>query len=381
MNTEEQTKNPDSNEMNINLSQLKRNFQIVKSLLKSETKLMAVVNGDAYGHGMVPIAKELLHCKCDAFGVTHLTEAISLRNAGIRIPILLLTPIHPAQVPHLIDYHITPMVDHLVILGLLDQYSGSKNKTVNVHVKVNTGLNRYGIQPEEALIFLKSIKQEFPHVTVEGIYTHFPDPDKNMELTIKQIGIFDDLINQLEKENLRPSIVHVASSSVITRYPQAHYDMVRCGMLLYGLEHEKGVRILPDGIKPLVTVKALITKIRTIKAGESGGYGTDFIATRDTKVAMIAIGYGDGIGREWKEAIVSGKRVPIVNSFMDGLMVDITDIPDNVKEFDVAVVIGSQGDETIPLLEVSKHFNHFAQEQLQCIADRVPKKYYYESEK
>lgn len=375
MNTLSLDRNPEINEININLAQLRINYNIVRNLLNPNTHLMAVVKGDACGHGMLRIAKELEECRCDAFGVTHLSEAILLRTEGITLPVHLLAPCLPSQVKFLIEYNIIPMADNLKIIQLLDQFANENRSCATIHIKVNTGLNRYGIAPAHAVEFISEIKTNYPNLNVEGIYTHFQDPDKNPELTFRQIDCFKHVLQSLEEKNLRPLLAHAASSSAITRYPEAHFDMVRCGMLLYGLEHEEGERIIPPGIKPLVTVKALILKIRTIKEGEAGGYGTEFIPTKDTTVAIIGIGYGDGVGRGWRQAIISGRRVPIVNYFMDGLMADITEIQDSVKEYDEAVIIGSQGNENISILEVSKQFNRYAEEQLQSITERVPRKY------
>lgn len=369
---------PEVNEIYVNLSQLRRNFNIVHSILKPNTKLMAVVKGDACGHGMIPIAKELLNCKCDAFGVVRLIEALTLRKADIKIPIMLLSPIMLSEASYIIQYDITPMVDNEKIIKILDQCASECNKVVDLHVKINTGLNRYGIKPEESVAFIRKIHEEYHHVIVEGIYTHFQDPDYNPEFTHKQIKCFNNIINKLEKENLRPEIAHAASSTGTIKYPESHYDMVRCGMILYGLQHEQGEKDLPEGIKPLLTLKGRVMKIQRIKAGETGGYGSSFIAKKDSKVAIVGLGYGDGVSRGWKEVLIAGKRVPVVNYFMDGLMVDISDLEETVKEFDEAVIIGSQGLENISWLEACKHIGSYADEQIQRIAERVPRYYFYE---
>ncbi|MCT8978810.1 alanine racemase [Clostridium sp. CX1] len=369
---------PEVNEIDINLSQLQRNFSIIRNLVKPDIKIMAVLKGDAYGHGMVPIAYELEHCKCDTFGVVRLIEAFSLRKAGIKIPIILLAPIIPLQASWITINDITPMVDNEEIVEALDESASECNKIVNIHVKINTGLNRYGIEPKEAVNFIKKIYNKYPNVKVEGIYTHFQNAEFDENFTIKQIECFNEVLNRLEKENLRPKIAHAAGSAGILMYPQSHYDMVRCGIILYGLEHKEGEKDLPDGVKPLVTLKGRILKIKTIKAGETGGYGDRFIAKKDTKVAIIGLGYGDGISRGWKEVLIADQRVPVVNYFMDGIMVDISNLKGKIKEFDEAVIIGSQGAENISWEEASKYVSSYADEQIQRITERVPKHYFYE---
>jgi alanine racemase len=369
---------PEVNEMDINLSQLQRNFIIIRSLLRPETRLMVVLKGDAYGHGMIPIAYELEHFKCDAFGVVRLIEAFTLREAGIRIPIILLAPIIPVQASWVVKHDITPMVDNEEIIKALDKSALENNRIVNVHIKINTGLNRYGIEPEKVPDFIRIIQKKYPGVSVEGMYTHFQDAEFNTDFTNKQIKCFNEVIKQLEKQNLRPKIIHAAGSAGILMYPESHYDMVRCGIIMYGLEHKEGEKNLPKGVERLITLKGRIVRIQSIKAGEFGGYGNKFIAKKDTRAAIIALGYGDGVSRNWKEVLVGGMRVPVLNYFMDGIMVDISSLGESVKEFDEAVIIGTQGSESISWEEASKYLGSYADEQIQRITERVPKHYFYE---
>ena len=369
---------PEINEMDINLSQLRRNFKIIRNLLKQDTRLMVVLKGDAYGHGMIPIAYELEHCKCDAFGVVRLIEAFTLREAGIKIPIILLAPIILSQASWVVKHNITPMVDNEEIIKALQKSASENHTIVNVHIKINTGLNRYGIDPEKAVSFIRRINEEYPQIRVEGIYTHFQDAEYNKEFTNKQIKCFNEVIYKLEKENLRPEVIHAAGSAGILMYPESHYDMVRCGIVMYGLEHKEGEKELPKGVEPLVTLKGRIIKIQFIKSGESGGYGNKFIAQKDTTVAVIGLGYGDGVSRNWKEVLIAGIRVPVINYFMDGIMADISSIEGIVTEFDEAVIIGKQGAENISWEEASKYIGSYADEQIQRVTQRVPKHYFYE---
>ncbi|MBD7910611.1 alanine racemase [Clostridium cibarium] len=369
---------PEVNQIYINLSQLKRNFNILRSLINPDTKFMAVLKGDACGHGMIPIANELINYKCDAFGVARLSEALTLREANIEIPIMLLSPIMPSQVSWVIRYNIIPMVDNAEVVKALDKWASEKNKIVNVHVKINTGLNRYGVNPKEALNFIREIHESYSHVTVGGIYTHFQNPENDEEFTHKQIECFNNVLSQLEKQDLRPKIVHAAGTTGIIKYPEAHYNMVRCGIGLYGLEHAKGEKNYPEGINPLITLKGRIIKIRTIKAGDRGGYGNKFIAKRDSIVAVIDSGYGDGVSYGWKEVLIAGKRVSVVNYFMDGLLVDISGLEETVRIFDEAIIIGNQGCENISWLEACEHIGSYPEEQIQRMTERVPRKYFYE---
>lgn len=370
---------PEVNEIDINLTQLKRNMNLIKGYLKPNTKFMAVLKGDAYGHGMLPIAYELERLKCDAFGVVRLIEAFSLRNAGIKTPTMLLAPIIPSQALWVVKHNITPMVDNERIIEELDKCASENYKLVNVHVKINTGLNRYGLYPDDAITLIRKIRDKYLHIKVDGVYTHFQNAEYDVDFTQVQINRFNEFLNKLEKEKLRPPIVHAAGSAGILMYPESHYDMVRCGIILYGLEHKEGEKSLPKGVKQLLTLKGRILKIREIKAGEPGGYGNTFVAKKNTRTAIIGVGYGDGVSRGWKEVLIAGKRVPVLNYFMDGIMVDITNISDNIKEFDEAVIIGNQGNEFISWEEASKYLGAYSDEQIQRITDRVPKHYFYET--
>lgn len=363
----------------INLTQLQKNMKIIKSKLKPDVKFMAVVKGDAYGHSLVPIAQELERDGCDVIGVVRLTEAVALREAKIKVPVVILAPLMPSQCSWVIQHNITVMVDNERIISALEQEAAWKNKIVKVHVKVNTGLNRYGVEAEDVVRFIHLIHEKYLHIKIEGIYTHFKDPEYNEQFTYDQIIKFNKVLRDLEVINLRPPIVHAAGSAGILMYPESHYNMVRCGLILYGLEHKSDEKLLPEGVEPIMSLKSKIIKIKKIRAYESGGYGDVFIAKRDSYVAIVGIGYGDGISRGWKEVLVSGKRVPVVNYFMDGILVDITDIKDEVKEFDEVVIVGKQGDEKLTWEEACHNMNSYMDEQFQRITERVPKHYFIES--
>lgn len=362
----------------INLTQLGKNLDTIKSKLNPKVKFMAVAKGDAYGHGLVPIAEELEKCGCDAIGVVRLTEAVALREGKIKIPVVILAPLMSSQSTWIVDYNIIPMVDNEKIVEALDKEAAMKDKVVTVHIKVNTGLNRYGIEADEVVRFIHMINEKYSHIKIEGIYTHFKDPEYNEQFTSDQIAKFNKVLKGLEEAGIRPLIAHAAGSAGILMYPESHYDMVRCGLILYGLEHKPGEKLLPEGVKPIMSLRSKILKIDKIKEGQSGGYGNTFVAKRDSFVAVVGIGYGDGISRGWKEVLVAGEKVPVVNYFMDGLLIDITDIIDKVKEFDEVVIVGKQGNRSITWEEACHKMNSYMDEQFQRITERVPKHYFHE---
>lgn len=369
---------PEINRADVNLSQLKRNVDIIRSKLKPGTKFLAVVKGDAYGHGLVPMARALEKFKCDALGVVRLTEALALRHGGIKLPILMLAPIMPRQVRWVIEYDITPMVDNERIVNSLERSAVGINKKIDVHLKINTGLNRYGIMPDEAEGFISTINKNYPHIRVEGIYTHFRDPESDSDFTKLQIEKFNCMLKHLEDKGLRPKLVHAAGSSGILMYPESHYDMVRCGTILYGLEYKEKGKLLPEGVYPIMTIKSSILRIENVKSGDSGGHENSFAAEKDSRIAVIGIGYGDGISRGWKEVIIGGQRVPVVSYFMDGIIADISGVNKEVREFDEVVLIGKQGEESITWEEACHKINTYVDEQFQRITERVPRHYYFE---
>lgn len=368
------------NSAEINLSQLQRNISIIRRNIKPGTQFMAVLKGNAYGHGLIQIAYEVERCRCDSIGVVRVTEALKLREAGISIPIIMLAPIMPEQADYVVNYDVTISVDNECILKALQESCDKYNKVVNVHIKVNTGLNRYGIEPKDACDFINMIKGKYPSLIVEGIYTHFRDAEFDNVFTELQIERFNNVLNKLEKEKLRPQIAHAAGSAGILLYPKAHYDMVRCGLILYGLELNEEQKLLLPGMRSLMTIKSRVVKIEEVKKDDFGGYGNRFKASRNSFIAVIGAGYGDGISRGWKEVLISGRRIPIINYCMDGIIVDITDFKGEVNEFDEVIIIGKQGDETITWEEACYHIKCFSDEQLQRITARVPKNYFYEGE-
>jgi len=277
-----------------------------------------------------------------------------------------------------VKHELTMMLDNEMIAYEVNNCAKICNKVVKVHIKVNTGLNRFGIEPDEVLEFIKNIKNNCDNLEMEGIYTHFRDPEFNKSFTDTQIAIFNEVLEKLEKEGLRPPLAHAAASGGILIYPEAHYNLVRCGILLYGEEYLKGKMIIPEGVRPLTSLVSKVIKINEVQAGQPIGYGDKHIASRKSRIAVIAGGYGDGVSRGWKQLLIHGQRVPIVNYAMDCVEADITDMDNFVQEYDEAVLIGHQGNECITWEEACYGLNSEVDEQLQRITNRVPKNYYYE---
>jgi alanine racemase len=306
-----------------------------------------------------------------------MTEAIELRKSGIKIPIVMLSPITPNQVEAVIINDITIMLDNDVIAAEVNKCAENHDTIVKVHIKINTGLNRFGIDPNKAIEFIKSIKNNFSSLFVEGIYTHFRDPEFNKSFTENQIAIFSEVLKKLDREGIRPPLAHSAASGGILMYPEAQYDMIRCGILLYGEEYLKGQRVMPIGVMPLTSLISQVIKINEVEAGQPIGYGDKHITREKCRIAVIAGGYGDGVSRGWKQVLINGQKVPIINYAMDCIEADITNVEGVVREYDEVVLIGHQGDECITWEKACYGLNSEVDEQLQRITARVPKNYIY----
>ena len=366
--------------LDINLSQLQKNMNAISKLIKPRVKFMAVVKGNAYGHGLTPIAKALEEFGCHSLGVVRITEAVALRESGIKVPVVMLAPIMPSQAEEVVKYDLTIMLDNEMIAEEVNKCAEKYNKTVKVHIKVNTGLNRFGIEPIKVPEFIKSLKKNCDNLEIEGIYTHFRDPEFNKPFTDAQIAIFNGVVESLEKEGIRPPLAHAAATGGILMYPEAHYDMIRCGILLYGEEYLKGQRVLPDEVLPLTSLVSRIIKINEVQAGQTIGYGDRSTATRKCRIAVIAGGYGDGVSRGWKQILINGQKVPIVNYAMDCIEADITDVTGVVREYDEAIFIGHQGNECMTWEDACYGLNTEVDEQLQRITNRVQRNYYFEEQ-
>lgn len=366
------------NRLNINLSQLRRNYQAITALIKPGIRFMAVVKGNAYGHGLAPVGKALELFGCEYLGVVRVSEAILLREAEIKTSIMILSPVLPYQIESALQYNLTLMVDNKQIAYKINEEAVRQNKSVKIHVKLNTGLNRFGVEADEAIDFVRDLKQGCGNLELEGIYTHFRDPEFNKEFTDSQIQIFNRVLSQLEELGMRPPIAHAAATGGILLYPDAQYDMVRCGILLYGEEYLKGRKIMPYGVQPITSLVSRITKIIEVKAGSPVGYGDRCITERDSRIAVIGIGYADGVSRGWKQVLVNGQKVNLINYSMDCIEADITDVQGSVREYDEVVLIGQQGSEKITWEDACNGMNSEVDEQLQRLTNRVPKHYLFE---
>ncbi len=329
----------------ISLDALEHNLKKVRSCLSPECRVMAMVKADAYGHGAVEVARCLEGAGIDYFGVASIFEAVSLRDAGITTPILISGYTPPELTDKLIDCHITQCVPNAQAARKYSEAASALGEPLRVHIKLDTGMSRYGIVcqgriPEAVREVLEICSME--GLNVEGIFTHFACSDDDDETpTMTQLSNFIAVLDEIESKGVKNLLKHCANSAAVLKYGCTHFDMVRVGLALYGLEPVPGSA--GGGLIPAMTMKAPITQVKTIPAGASVSYGMTFTAMRETRVATVPVGYGDGYLRAYSGAsmTVRGKPAPVIGRIcMDICMLDVTDIPD-VQEGDEAVVFGA----------------------------------------
>lgn len=318
----------------VNLDLLRSNFQKVRQIAPN-SRILAVVKSDAYGHGAVLVAKELEAAGASFFGVATAAEALALRESGVKTPILVLSGMTPEQLPLLLRFDMMPAVFNREVLDALIAFASKHQHKVKVHLKVNTGMGRLGLTAEEAAEVLKA-KSSF--VEVEGLFTHFACADwQNDEGTLQQLHAFQDFLKT--HRNSFP-FTHSANSAAILNYPESHMDVVRPGLLLYGISPISR----QSDWQAVLSLKSRIIYLNRLPKGETIGYGRTFRAERDSLIATVPFGYADGLRRRLSNQLkvqVCAQMCPIAGTIsMDLCMVDVTDVADRVQLYDEVAFLG-----------------------------------------
>ncbi|NDP27199.1 MAG: bifunctional UDP-N-acetylmuramoyl-tripeptide:D-alanyl-D-alanine ligase/alanine racemase [Flavobacterium sp.] len=361
--------------LEINLNSISHNLSFFKSKLKPTTKMMVMVKAFGYGSGGFEIAKLLEHHKVDYLGVAFADEGISLKNAGITLPIMVLNP-ETTSFSAIIQYQLEPEIYSLKGLNaFLKIAEKRKLKHFPIHIKLDTGMHRLGFE-EGNLDELIAILKDNKFVAVKSILSHMATSDdlEHQEFAHSQMDLFEKLSSKLMRELQIKPIRHILNTSGISNFPQAQYDMVRLGIGLYGVSNDVEEQKYLENVG---TLKSIISQIRTIQAGESVGYGRRFVADKPTQIATIPIGYADGISRHWGNGVgfvtINNKKATIVGSIcMDMLMVDITEI--NCKEGDSAIIFGESPTVTF----MANQLQTIPYEILTSISQRVKRIFYRE---
>jgi alanine racemase len=361
--------------LEINLNSISHNLSFFKSKLKPTTKMMVMVKAFGYGSGGFEIAKLLEHHKVDYLGVAFADEGISLKNAGITLPIMVLNP-ETTSFSAIIQYKLEPEIYSLKGLNaFLKIAEKRKLKHFPIHIKLDTGMHRLGFE-EGNLDELISVLKDNKFVTVKSILSHMATSDdlEHQEFALSQLHLFEKLSSKLMNELQVKPIRHILNTSGISNFPQAQYDMVRLGIGLYGVSNDVEEQKYLENVG---TLKSIISQIRTIQAGESVGYGRRFVADKPTQIATIPIGYADGISRHWGNGVgfvtINNQKATIVGSVcMDMLMADITGI--NCKEGDSVIIFGENPTVTF----MANQLQTIPYEILTSISQRVKRIFYRE---
>lgn len=360
----------------IDLQTLRRNFALFAQDRPKGLKWLAVVKDRAYGHGMVEVAKVALEAGAAYLGVATLDEAVTLREHGIRAPILLFGERHPREYRTLLHYRLTPCINSVAAAAELVQQSGTHGRPPAVHVEVDTGLSRYGVRWTHAAETILAMAAQ-KGLSLEGIMSHFAMSDElDKSYALLQLERFEQVLQAVEQAGLRIPLRHMCNTGGYLDLPQAHFEMVRIGILPLGVYPSQVCRRI-EGLRPVMCVKSRIAAIQEIEAGDKVGYGMHYTAPTPRRIAVLPIGYGDGLPRlrNRGHVLIHGKRAPIVGgNAMDATMVDITHIP-RARQWDEVVIMGRQGDEEISAHEIASWKGSVSYDILTGWRARLPRVY------
>lgn len=370
----------------VDLSAVLYNMERMHEAVSPQTKMIGVIKTDGYGHGAVPIGRELEKLPyVFGYAVATAEEAFILRRAGLSKPILILGYTFPYSYDELVLQEVRPAVFRRDAVEALDVCAGRLGRKAVVHVKVDTGMSRIGIRPdEEGLGFMEWIAG-LAHIEVEGIFTHFARADESdHSAALSQLAKFTAFVEEAERRmGKQIPLKHCSNSAGILTLPQANLSLVRAGITLYGLSPSGEVTKEMLSLRPVLSLKSRLVYVKEIEAGTPVSYGGTFVAKERMRIATIPVGYGDGYPRGLSgkgSVLVRGKRAPILGRVcMDQFMVDVSDIPD-VSEGDVVTLIGADGGEEITMEELGELSGRFNYELACCLGKRIPRVYVKDGE-
>jgi len=364
----------------INLSNLEHNYRALRGMLPRGCRFLGVVKANAYGHGAIPVAKKLEELGAEYLAVACLDEAIELREAGVTRPILILGPTPLEFADEVIRYELTQAVQDLTDANALSEAAVRADKTLKIHIKVDTGMSRLGFLCDEANVdrSVEEIRKicVLPNLEAEGIFTHFANADGDEAYSMTQLTRFLNALDKLSARGVKFEIRHCAASAAVLNYPCAHLDMVRPGIALYGHYPDPSCEGLDGpGLLPVMTLKTRIVAVRELPAGTCISYGCTHVLQRDSRVAVLPIGYADGMERllsNRTQMLLHGQRVPVLGRVcMDMCMVDVTDLTE-VAVGDEVTVFGPE----LPLEEKADTVGTIQYEMLCGVSRRVPRVYF-----
>lgn len=364
--------------LEIDLEAVAGNVRCAQEIVGPRVAICAVLKADGYGHGAVAVARTALNNGARMVAVACLAEAVALRRAAIDAPILVLGYTPPWQARDTLRHNVIATVYDLDVAAALSRAAADLNRPAVVHVKVDSGMGRLGLLPDQVVPFVQELAR-LPGLVVEGIFTHFSAADslapEHIAHTRAQLAVFNAVLDRLQALGLRPRLVHAANSAAALTLPESRFDMVRLGIALYGLAPSPQVP-LPTGFRPVLSWKTQVAQVKELPPGATVSYGNTYRTWRPTRLAVIPVGYADGFRRapqHWGHVLVRGRPAPIVGRVtMDQTMIDVTDIP-GVRQGDEVVLIGRQGEAQITAEQVAERLGTIPYEVVAQILARVPR--------
>ncbi len=357
----------------IDTDSIRNNVRLIREL--TGTDVMAVVKANAYGHGAVPVALAALDGGAAWCGIARYSEAMELRQAGIDCPLLMLSFVAKERLEEMIRQGVSLTVWDPDQLSLLSAAASQAGQPAKIHLKVDTGMSRIGVQPEEALDLARLVANT-PGIEYEGLYSHFARADeKNPVSADLQCERFEEVVEQLEGEGLLPPLVHIANSAASIKRGETGLSFVRLGIAMYGLPPSQECP-LPDGFKPALEWKSVLSQVKILPPGRGVSYGHQYITTGQERIGTVHVGYADGYRRvSGNKVLVGGIKVPVIGRVtMDQILVQLDEVPD-AKAGDEVVLIGRQGEGLITAEDVAEIWGTVNYEVICAIGARVPRLY------
>lgn len=358
----------------INLNNIAYNINSIRRFISPQTQILAVVKADAYGHGLVPVSKKLVSLGINYLGVAALDEAIVLRKAGIKCDILILGGIFSQDAELVIKYNLSQTIFSKELAYALNLAASKKKKKAKVHIKVDTGMGRLGIWHRDAFSFINMVRK-MKFLNIEGVFTHLSCADTDSKFSEGQINAFTALLHKLEASGIHIPLKHAANSLGLLDFRDSHFNLVRPGIIIYGLYPKENTLI---ELKPVLSLKTKIVFLKNTPGGRSISYSRTYITKKNTVIAILPVGYGDGYPRALSnkaEVLVRGMKARVVGRVcMDQIMIDVGHI-NNVKVKDAVTLIGKAGNNIITAEDLALLSDTICYEIVCGIGSRVPRVY------
>jgi alanine racemase len=359
----------------VSLARLTDNFRAIQAAV-APAGVMPIVKANAYGHGLVPVARHLVSLGATSLGVAFLEEAVALREAGVQVPVLVMGGIFGDQIPVFLRHRLTMTASSIDKLEQIDEAAGRMGVTATVHLKVDTGMERIGVHYYSARGLLERAS-ECRHVVVEGIYSHFANADAaDLTSARLQLARFREVLEWYDKQGVKPPLRHMANSGAVLQLPESHLDIVRPGILLYGVYPSAEVR-KTIAVRPALSWKSRVVYFKVVKPGHPVSYGSTWETDHPVRVVTVPVGYGDGYFRSLSNVarvLIRGRKYPVVGRVcMDQIMVNLE--WETAYNGDVVTLLGADGDEAITCEDLAEWAGTIPYEVLTNINTRVPRVY------